>query len=101
MAEIMNYDKVRVLRSADVQYGRLQYFQHVVQGPDTDPSAPPYAHNPFRSGENVQHLVAFRSRDTRPLGISHPDFGYSGRVFIQVRGYACVPTLEFTARDVL
>jgi hypothetical protein len=77
-----SYDKVRVLRSEDVQYGRPQYFQHVLQG-GTEGAALPYAHNPFRSGENVQHLVAVRSRDPKPLGISHPDYGYSGRVFIQ------------------
>jgi hypothetical protein len=79
-----SYDKVRVLRSEDVRYGRPQYFQHVVQDKNSaDQGLPPFAHNPFRSGEGVQHLVAVRSRDPKPLGISHPDYGYSGRVFIQ------------------
>ena len=77
------YDRVRVLRSADVQYGRPVYFQHVVQDSEAARAAPPYAHNPFRSGENVQHFVAVRSRDPKPLGISHPEFGFQGRVFVQ------------------
>ena len=77
------YDKVRVLRSADVQYGRPQYFQHLVRDESADGNEPPFAHNPFRSGERVQHLVALRSRDPKPLGVSHPEYGYSGRVFIQ------------------
>lgn len=78
-----HYDKVRVLQSEDVQHGRAQYFQHVAQDTRSDPSALPYAQNPFRSGQSVQHLVAFRSKDTKPLGVGHPDYGYTGRVFIQ------------------
>jgi len=80
-ASEQKFDKVRVLRTEDVKYGRPQYFQHVVL--DSGPDALPYAHNPFRSGENTQHLVAFRSKDTKVLGISHPEYGYSGRVFVQ------------------
>jgi CRP-like cAMP-binding protein len=81
-ASMEEYDRVRVLRSSDVQYGRPVYFQHVLQDSEAR-AAPPYAHNPFRSGENVQHFVAVRSRDPKPLGISHPEYGFQGRVFVQ------------------
>jgi len=79
------FDKVRVLASKDVVYGRPQYVFHQVQDGSASGgvAASPWAPTPLSSGDDGQHLVVFRARDTRRIGSTQEGHGTSGTVMVQ------------------
>jgi hypothetical protein len=76
------FDKVRLLASKDVVYGKPQFVMHQVQQDDAGATAS-WANTPLLSGDKGQHLVVFRARDTRHIGASQQGYGTSGTVMVQ------------------
>jgi hypothetical protein len=76
------FDKVRLLASRDVIYGKPQFVMHQVQE-GHGAGTLPWANTPLLSRDKGQHLVVFRSRDTRHIGASQQGYGISGHVMVQ------------------
>ncbi len=43
----------------------------------------PFAQTPLVSAKYGQHFVAFRGKDPKPIGSSHPDHGCTGKIYVQ------------------